>query len=60
MADPRPLFQHSGLIAAAMLSVLALVTAAALYVRPLSSDGQLARGQSKAPTTASAILGVRG
>lgn len=60
MVDPRPLFPHSGLIAAAMLTVLAAVTAAALYVRPLSSDAQLARGQGKAATTASAVLGVRG
>ena len=60
MADPRPLFPHSGLIAAAMLTVLAAVTAAALYVRPLSSDAQLARGQGKAATTVSAVLGVRG
>jgi len=60
MANPRPLFPHSGLIAAAMLTVLAVVTAAALYVRPLSSDAQLAHGQGKAATTVAAVLGVRG
>jgi hypothetical protein len=60
MADTRPLFQHRGLIAAAMVSVLAAVTAAALYVRPLSSDAQLAHGQGKPATTVSAVLGVRG
>jgi hypothetical protein len=60
MADPRPLFPHRGLIAAAMLTVLSVVTGAALYVRPLSSDAQLAHGQGKAATTVSAVLGVRG
>jgi hypothetical protein len=60
MADPRPLFPHRGLIAAAMLAVLAVVTGAALYVRPLSSDAQLAHAQGKAATTVSAVLGVRG
>jgi hypothetical protein len=42
-----------------MLSVLAIVTGAALYVRPLTSDAQLAHAQGKA-ATASAVLGVRG
>ena len=60
MADPRPLFPHARLIAAAMLVVLTAVTGAALYVRPLSSDAQLAHGQGKAATTVSAVLGVRG
>jgi hypothetical protein len=59
MADPRPLFPHRGLIAAAMLSILAIVTGAALYVRPLS-EAQPAHAQGKAATTVSAVLGVRG
>ena len=42
MTDPRPLFPHPRLIAAAMLIVLTAVTLAALYVRPLSSDAPLA------------------
>lgn len=60
MKDTRPLFAHPRLIAAAMLVALTAVTGAALYVRPLTSDAQLAHGQSKPVTTASAILGVRG
>ena len=60
MTDTRPLFRHPRLIAAAMLVALTAVTGAALYVRPLTSDAQLAHGQGKAPTTAAAILGVRG
>jgi hypothetical protein len=60
MAESRPLFPHSRLLAAAMLVVLTAVTGAALYVRPLSSDAQLAHGQGKAATVVSAVLGVRG
>ena len=59
MADPRPLFAHPRLIAAALLIALSAVTGAALYVRPLSSDVQLARGQAGAAPI-SAILAVRG
>jgi hypothetical protein len=60
MADPRPLFAHPRLIAVAMLLVLSAVTGAALYVRPLSSDAPLARGQAQAAPIVSAVLGVRG
>jgi len=60
MTDTRPLFAHPRLIAAAMLVALTAVTGAALYVRPLTSDAQLAHGQGKAPTTVSATLGVQG
>jgi hypothetical protein len=60
MSDSRPLFAHPRLIAAAMLVVLTAVTGAALYVRPLSSDAQLAHGQAQAEPIVSAILGVRG
>ncbi|HZS69787.1 MAG TPA: hypothetical protein VFA72_21950 [Burkholderiales bacterium] len=55
MADPRPLFAHPRLIAAAMLIVLTAVTGAALYMRPLSSDTQLAHGQSQAATVAAVL-----
>jgi hypothetical protein len=60
MADTRPLFAHSRVIAAALLIVLTAVTGAALYVRPLTSDAQLARGQAPTATMVSAVLGVRG
>ena len=60
MADPRPLFAHPRLIAAALLLVLSAVTGAALYVRPLSSDAQLARGQAGAAPAVAAMFGVRG
>ena len=59
MADTRPLFPHRGLIAAAMVSVLAAVTAAALYMRPLSSDAHAAQAHGNGATV-SAVLGVRG
>src|SRR5438045_3439600 len=36
MADSRPLFPHRRLIAAALIGFLAVLTSAALYVRPLS------------------------
>jgi hypothetical protein len=55
MADSRPLFAHPRLIAAAMLVVLTAVTGAALYVRPLSIDTQLAHGQSQPPTVAATL-----
>jgi len=58
MADPRPLFPHRRLIAAVMVGVLAVVTGAALYVRPLS-EAQPAHAQGNAATV-SAVLGVRG
>ena len=35
---PAPLFKHPRLIAAALLAVLAIVNAVALYVRPLSGE----------------------
>jgi len=60
MTDTRPLFAHPRLIAAAMLVALTVVTGAALYLRPLTSDAQLAHGQGKPATTLSAVLGVRG
>ena len=59
MPDTDPLFPNPGLIAAAIVSLLAVVTAAALYVRPLSSYAQAAHSQGMAATV-SAILGVRG
>jgi hypothetical protein len=43
-----------------LLIVLTAVTGAALYVRPLTSDAQLARGQAPTATMVSAVLGVKG
>jgi hypothetical protein len=55
----QPLFKHPWLIAAVMLSVLAIATGGALYVRPLSGDMQAAQAASKA-AAAPAVLGVFG
>jgi hypothetical protein len=59
MADSRALFPHRRLIAAALIGFLAVITSAALYVRPLSGDAQPASAQGKAAIV-SAVLGVRG
>jgi hypothetical protein len=59
MADSRPLFAHSRLIAAALVGFLTVVTSAALYMRPLSGDLQPARAHGNAAIT-SAVLGVKG
>jgi hypothetical protein len=59
MADSRPLFPHRGLIAAALVGFLTVVTSAALYMRPLSGDMQPARAHGNAASI-SAVLGVRG
>lgn len=59
MAENRPLFAHPRLIAVALLGVLALITSAALYLRPLSGDMRPASAQMKA-VNVSAVLGVRG
>jgi hypothetical protein len=51
--DARPLFKHPRLLGAAMLVVLALVTGAALYVRPLSAE--TSQAQSAAMPVSAAI-----
>jgi hypothetical protein len=55
----QPLFRHPRLIATATIAVLGLVTAGALYVRPLSGDAHPANAQGKAAII-SAVLGIGG
>jgi len=59
-AGSAPLFKHSRLIAATMLIVLAAVSSAALYVRPLSGDlSTITRSGATAPIAAAALPAFR-
>jgi uncharacterized UPF0146 family protein len=53
--NSEPLFRHPRLIAAAMLTALAVAVGGALYVRPLSGDAPQAQNKSSAVAL---ILGV--